>query len=44
MLFPFKTFRAVLNELEPACQDEEDFLTRFFHLNIETADTLLPVN
>nr|XP_039251957.1 exocyst complex component 1-like isoform X3 [Styela clava] len=36
------TFREVLNELEPTCQDEEDFLTRFFHLNIETADTLMP--
>lgn len=36
------TFREVLNELEPTCQDEEDFLTRFFHLNVETADTLMP--
>ncbi|CAK8673605.1 unnamed protein product [Clavelina lepadiformis] len=36
------TFREVLNELEPTCQDEERFLTKFFHLNVESSDTMLP--
>nr|XP_026691670.1 exocyst complex component 1-like isoform X2 [Ciona intestinalis] len=36
------TFREVLNELEPTCQDEEVFLTKFFHLNVESADTMMP--
>nr|CAB3243966.1 exocyst complex component 1-like [Phallusia mammillata] len=36
------TFREVLSELEPTCQDEERFLTKFFHLNVESADTMMP--
>ena len=38
-----QTFREALNELEPTCQDEEDFLTKFFHLTVEHADAMMPV-
>ncbi len=33
----------MLGELEPICQDEEIFLVKFFNLNVESTDTMLPV-
>jgi len=36
------TFRDVLGQLEPICQEEEIFLIKFFNLNVETLDVDLP--